>query len=214
MKIAIVYNGLANTNISILNTHKKYILDLYPYADVYINTYTSMSENTVQLLKDNLNPLIIHQDSIEDIESTVGDELSDKMAGEHNKKPINTLCMYYKWHQSMTLLKNRYDIIIRNRLDISFMRPLHIVNNNKLNVPHGGDHWGGLMDLFAYANHDIMLTYHSLYNSIDGYISKMLLHPETLLRHHIMTHHIDISRFNFPIILRHEIFTDTAPTYD
>lgn len=211
MKIAILYSGLTNTNQYILNTHQKYVLDLYSNVDIYISTYT-LDSASMDLVSKTLSPVVLHEDTIDDIESVVATKLIKLICKIDNIRPINALCMYYKWQQLINMVKHKYDIIIRSRLDIGYVQPLHIISNNSLNVPMGGDHLGGLMDLFAYGNYDIMKTYHTLYSFIDNY-SMLEFHPETWLRHHIKSNNIGISRFKFPILLRNQVFTDTAPTF-
>jgi len=214
MKIAIIYTGMSETNEDILANHKNYIIDQYD-VDIYVHTYDH-DNKSLSLIKNILQPKLIVTDSIKDIEKTVSHKISNITTCMDNVRPVNALSMFYKWYSSLFCLnETNYDIVIRNRLDIKFTKPLQIFQNKFLNVPHGGDHLGGLMDLFCYGVTDVLKTYKQLYLNIDRYIlsEKIPFHPETLLRHHIKQNSIEIRRFDFPIILRDEIFTNTAPTF-
>lgn len=215
MKIALIYTGLAKTNNKILNNHIQYIINEYFNIDTYIHTYNT-DKHTLELLENTLKPKYIYIDNIIEVEKKIQFYISYISKTTDTTKPTNVLSMFYKWQQSLKFLENKnYDIVIRNRLDLMFTKPLLLTINNCINIPSGGDHWGGLMDLFAYSNQENMKYYKNLYLYIEKYLlhDKALFHPETLLRHHITKNNISINRFNYPIILRDQIFTNTAPTY-
>jgi hypothetical protein len=129
-------------------------------------------------------------------------------------KSYNYLYDSIIYMNKIQLIKEKnYDIVIRNRTDIKFDRPLFLEDNLHINIPSGGDHRGGLLDLFAYGNKSIMEKYCSLFDNIENYINdkNILFHPESLLRHHCTKHNLKINRFIFDIYLRNINFTRTAP---
>ena len=121
--------------------------------------------------------------------------------------------MFYKINRSFLLLRDSYDIVIRHRLDVSVDSPLDVTKNNGVNVPCGGDHHGGLLDLFAFGSYTSMRSYCDLFNKIPYYIEEMNqnFHPESLLRFHCNYHNLPIYRFDYNLYLREQLFTQTAP---
>ena len=215
MKIAVIYTGLSKTNINILENHKKYIHNEYKNIDTYVNTYDDDLQS-LELIKTILQPNDMVVDSMDKVKDIILPKIQNIPPVYDHVRPYNAMSMFYKWYQSLCFLENKkYDIVLRNRLDITFTKPLFFIQNNSLNVPLGGDHLGGLMDLLAYGSTDIMTIYKKLYLDIDKYIMSrsVVFHPETLLRHHVKNYSIHIERFYYPIILRNIIFTTTAPTY-
>lgn len=215
MKIALIYTGLPKTNSQILDTHIKYLINIYSDIDIYIHTYNNDNDSLV-LIKKTLNPIAIYTDTISTIENKVKDIAQRIPQIGQDVRPINVLSMYYKWMKSLDFINNKnYNIIIRNRLDIMFTQPINLIENNSINIPCGGDHWGGLMDLFAYGNKHNMIQYKQIYLYLYQYlfVDKIIFHPETLLRHHVKTHNLHTKRFDCPIVLRDQVFTNTAPCY-
>lgn len=213
MKVAILYSGLPKFDQSIYHNHKKYILDIYK-PDIYISTYDA-DKTILNSIETNYQPKTMHIENYNEVEKLlqIFIPLIANFASE--TKPFNVLSMHYKMHKSFSFLDNNYDVIIRNRFDNVFDQPLELIVNDKLNIPKGGDHRGGLMDLFAYGNSSNMFIYNSLILFLGTYLIKYgaLFHPEILLRMHCQYNNIDINRFDFNIYLRNILFTQSAPTY-
>jgi hypothetical protein len=129
--------------------------------------------------------------------------------------PHSPFHMWYGIHSANELKKNweqqnsfKYDIVIRSRFDLDVFDKFDfvdwdLVRNNFINIPIGWDHRGGLNDLFAYGTSEAMDYYSSLFLFLNKYIqSGTLIHPETLLRRHLLDYRGFIMRSNIPISLR------------
>ncbi len=207
MKIALLYSGLASGfSAEILDNHKRYIIDHYD-CDIYLSTYnTDNYEPTLKLL----NPI---KYNIQDWVST--NPLFEQIAANikykpPETKPINTLSMFYQIQKCFSLVENNiYNAIIRLRFDITFDTKLDIIMNQNINIPQGGDHWGGILDLFAYGSFDIMKKYSQLYDKINEYITSnsVIFHPESMLRFYLNECGVPINRFPYNIYLRNQLFT-------
>jgi hypothetical protein len=88
---------------------------------------------------------------------------------------------------------NRYDIFIYARPDVCLSKPINIaalkeyLTGYDILVPKNGHHRNGMNDQFCIANRQVA-AYLSLFEFIPKYINDgVLLHPETMLKHHIAT---------------------------
>jgi len=215
MKIAILYSGLPICNESILLSHKKYIWDLYD-TDLYLSTYSqsAFDQDIIDQLCNFTSFKTIH---IENFDTVYANCLSSIEQNIHIKKDetktINTLSMFYKISSCFSLVPDSYDILIRHRLDVTVDEPLTLYNNDGVNVPRGGDHHGGLLDLFAFGSYTSMSVYCRLFNHLHHYIHNLscVFHPESLLRFHCNYHQLPIHRFNYNLYLRGQLFNTTAP---
>jgi len=215
MKIAIIYTGLPITSLDILNNHKQYLYIASKNIDTYVHTYNTDIKN-IELIKKELKPESIYIDDLEVVTNMIKEKVKGFKYDSSHVRPINMVSMFYKWYKSLIFINfKEYDIVIRNRLDISFVKPVDIFDNDCLNVPMGGDFCQGLMDLFAYGNAHCMTTYKNLFNSVEDYILKdnVYFHPETLLKHHVQKNNLKLNRFECPIVLRNQILTNSAPTH-
>lgn len=91
----------------------------------------------------------------------------------------------------------RYDIVVRHRSDVAVSSELDLVKYRKITedfivFPEGG-HWrGGLNDQFAFSSSRNMDIYSSVYSFIPEHCqSGCPLHPESLLRFHLMKMKVD-----------------------
>jgi hypothetical protein len=90
---------------------------------------------------------------------------------------------------------DRYDLILYVRLDTCFNKPLdYAVIDEKLRdhdvlLPVNG-HWrDGWCDQFCAGRPPALLTYLSFADRVKSYLAEgVLLHPETLLKHHMVQH--------------------------
>lgn len=215
MRVAILYSGLITDDIAeYYHNHFQYILSQYQDIDIYFSTYDISNSKSI---KDLENFFMIKQIHIEEWSSVINQlEKIQNIIHSHAEETtiLNTLSMFYKIKQCYSLIKDeKYDIVIRNRIDIKFDNFLTLDKNLYLNVPAGGDHRGGLLDLFAYGSQQIMQKYCSLYDYLSEYIinNRVIFHPESLLRYHCNNLNLPLNRFKYNICLRGINFTETAP---
>jgi hypothetical protein len=210
MRVALIYSGLVNFTQKTLDNHHKFLIDNYD-TDIYISSYgdrvTTPKPKSVEQMDD-------LQDWTSYFKTVINDP---NIIARSETNPVNTLSMFYKIYRGFCMVRdsgNSYDIIVRCRSDITFDAPVNLIINDSLNVPKGGDHHGGLMDLFAYGNYPIMNMHSKLHLFIGKYLylDRIVLHPETLLRYHCNCLNIPINRFDQNIYLRNSLFTSTAPT--
>lgn len=214
MKIALLYSGIPIFNKEALASHKQYIWNIYN-VDLYLSTYLFKDSD-----KYNIDEICnftkfknIDIECFSDIKAEF--EQVEKKIYQKNSETnvINALSMFYKIHRCFSLIRENYDIVIRNRLDVVVDSDLYLSNNDGINVPCGGDHHGGLLDLFAFGSYTSMGSYCDLFNKIPYYIEQMNqnFHPESLLRFHCNYHNLPIYRFDYNLYLRKQLFTQTAP---
>ena len=90
-----------------------------------------------------------------------------------------------------------YDIIISTRCDLRFEDKIHFHQFSKdgIHIPSNND-WGGINDQFAFGNYEDMMLYLDLYNNLNNLLDRgITLHPETLLKFHLIDKNMKISRF-------------------
>lgn len=214
MKIALLYSGLPVFDTNILLSHKKYIWDIYD-IDLYLSTYL-VKDTDIYIINDLINFIKFKRIDVQNfydvnhIFSSIEKKIRSKNAETNS---INSLSMFYKINRSFSLLRDNYDIVIRHRLDVGVDSQLILCENDGINVPCGGDHHGGLLDLFAFGSYSCMRTYCDLFNRIPHYIEEMNqnFHPESLLRFHCNYNQIPIHRFDYNLYLRGQLFNQTAP---
>jgi len=216
MNVAIIYSGLSFFKQDYFENHYTYIYSKYN-PDIYISTYLP-DDDSISKIERIYQPKILHIENFNTIEpllSTIENRIGIKRP---ETKTINVLSMYYKIYRSFNLIPNikDYDIIIRNRLDIKYDNELNLIQNDSLNVPMGGDHHGGLLDLFSYGCPDIMQAYCDIFLYTPIYIIERhnVFHPEILLRHHCQIKNIKINRFQYNLFLRGELFNNPIHTVE
>jgi hypothetical protein len=90
---------------------------------------------------------------------------------------------------------SNYDIIIRARFDIQINEILPIIPNSGITIPAGQDWLGGLNDQLAWGDPQSMFWYLSLLRHIETYTKEgILVHPETMLKHHLDVKTIPVHR--------------------
>lgn len=208
MKIALLYSGLPNLTEEVFLNHNKFIYRNYD-CDIYLSTYSDNYDDFLKT-KNLLSPYKHEVDNSGMICNNFYSIISSITRKRPETNIVNTLSMFYKIQKCFELIDTsvHYDNIIRIRLDIKFDKHLVLGKNSSLNVPKGGDHVGGLLDLFAYGSYDIMSNYCKLYEKIPDLLNDgCLFHPETMLRYHCNKEGLDIYRFPYNIYLRNELFT-------
>lgn len=217
LKIAILYCGMPffskfcfnNTIKNIVNEHE---------VDYYISIYDEDKSNRyIKDIENYYKPISMEVEKYSNV-ADIFEEKASKVIHKHPETdPVKPFSMFYKLNKVFKLLEienKKYDIIIRSRFDIHFDSILNLEINDKLNVPSGGDHRGGLMDLFSYSNYDIMKFYCDIYNYTDWYLDgDMIFHPEVFFCCHILTKKIPLNRFYYNVYLRGKCFTCEIPCY-
>jgi hypothetical protein len=221
MRYCILYSGYpidANKLKIFYENHYKYILSNYNNVDIYYHTYDNpRCQNYPKLFTNIFRPKGIFVENFDIVKKTfLNDLLSKIRLTTTDTTPIKSLSMFYKIYKSFEMIKDqRYDIVIRNRVDITYNQDLVLNDNNYLNVPAGGDYHKGLMDLFAYGSFETMEKYSSLFLNLENYFldDRFIFHPESALRYHCIKLNIPIQRFDYNIFLRGQNFTRSAPCY-
>jgi hypothetical protein len=112
----------------------------------------------------------------------------------HSKRCLELIQAYeLKNHLTFDgILKIRPDIQASDCFTISYL------DTHTCYIPHEHDYEGGINDQIAYGDRTTMTIYLSLVDCIESMVKAgVLLHPETLLKHHLAAHSIDIKRFPF-----------------
>lgn len=214
MKIALLLSGQIRSAKKCYNSLYKYIID--PYSpDIYIDTWDDRNK-----IKSSFNGFIENDMDIDEVIKTFSPvKISIEDLDSENAKYIinisknyvspysetsveNLFFQYYKIKNVFNLIPNpkQYDIIFRTRFDIEFN---HFIDFNDfhydyIQIPNGWDHRDGINDLVAFGDFKNMSTYCSLYDNIIDYISEgCILHPELILKYHLLKQNILINR---PII--------------
>jgi hypothetical protein len=121
-------------------------------------------------------------------------------------RPYNFASMYYNNFKAFELIEEymketgiKYDMVIKYRTDI-------VREENDLPIPDEDikensvytlfDHnWdGGLNDQIGVGTFETMKLYSNLYNQLKEYLiqDNTVMHPETLLRHHLTKHNVNL----------------------
>lgn len=102
--------------------------------------------------------------------------------------------------------EHKFDFVIRGRFDTVFSRQLNeqditLIKPNTIVIPHLHDYHGGLNDMFAIGCSEDMNIYSVLHKYIIDYaVNGCMIHPETMLRHHLVnTNCFNIERINITI---------------
>ena len=216
MKIAIIYSGLPSFTKDYFDNHYEYIFQYYS-PDIYISTY-STNDDSIEKIQKFYQPKFLHTEDYDVVLPFLETIKKQIIFQRPETNPENVISMLYKIYRSFHLLPNNntYDIIIKNRFDIQFNGKLHLYTNDFFNVPMGGDHHRGLMDLFSYGNYEIMKKYSNMFLYLPIYILEkhQIFHPEILLRHHCNINNLTIQRFKYDLFLRNKLFNNPIYTFD
>lgn len=97
-----------------------------------------------------------------------------------------------------------YDTVIRCRMDLNFIEqcPILETTDDILYIPSGWDHHRGCNDLFAIGNKKTMDYYSSVFNNLEKIIDERhWVHPESILKFHLMKADFEIRRPEIQILL-------------
>jgi hypothetical protein len=219
MRIAICFSGMFRHFELTINSLKENILhgcdNIY---DIYGHFWKN-SENDSRLFEEIINPIekniTLKNVKFEYFEE---DKFSERATQFKIKRPetkvINVISMWYKIYESLLLVEEDYDYIIRCRTDNIYYDKLDYKNldNLKLNIPFFENNaydisytmnaktHNTIFDMFAISNKSIMKTYSEMYNNLEFlYQNGSVFHPETLLFNHIQVNKLPVNRFNFNI---------------
>lgn len=230
MKTAVLLSGQIRNAKQCYNSILEHVVNPYQ-ADVFIeswmpdnytldhrNQLISNDMSTDELLKKYKPKLAIFEnfDNSELTSALSKIDIKNRQAFDgswaHETIIPNIFYMHYKvWLCYEAVLRYErlnnvsYDCIIRLRFDLQFEEfPLMSdLKPSRIYVPTGSDHRGGLNDLVAIGDRDSMAKYCNLYLNLLQYAkSGVGFHPESILRHHIMSNSIDVERFEMKYKLR------------
>ncbi len=229
MKVALLLSGQIREAKESFPSIKSEIIDRFN-ADVFISTWGQSDEIKKSLhadswfLKDTLTidetlefftpkMFILDQYESEGIQKIAEKARSYEsfapQTGEMN--PISVFLMWYKIKQSFLLMSGyeniigeKYDYVIKGRFDLKIHNQIVLDPNlNTICVPPGFDWKGGVNDVFAWGGRDSMEWYCSMFDNLDDYIlSTGFFHPESLLRHHLLTSEYNLERPDLKVSLR------------
>ncbi len=150
-------------------------------------------------------------------------------------RPFNTLMMWHKWRElGLKSELHQYDLIIKTRPDVDYqvehlealVRVLEQFSASealKMAIPDGGDHRGGMNDIFSIGRPVEMQYYLSIMDFYQDYYQNIgEFHPERMLRYHLIDKgHLSVLRFPLEISLRgttynansHKRFVDKLPVF-
>ena len=186
---------------------KKNLIDVYD-ADVFLSTWSdshkiersvlaggsSSDDSTIDELIQMYKPITIEVDKYEDDLVSRFEKMFEpyKDNAPYETKPLAVFMMWYKtW--KVNELRNRYqeangfkyDVIIKSRFDLDCDSEIQIIEPqpNEIYIPNGWDWNGGVNDLFALGNNEVMNYYCNMFNNLlpmirDGH----LFHPEYLMK--------------------------------
>lgn len=211
MKIALLYSGISNFTQDIIDNHRTFIYNLYD-CDIYLSTWDLPDIDVVNQQIQLLQPIKYEIESFKEKEPFLNNMVSKIVYKTEGTRVLNVASMFYKIQQAFGLLEtNQYDCVLRLRTDITFDSPLNIITDDKINIPSGGDHEGGFLDLFAYGSYNLMRSYCNLFDKLQTYIDNtaVIFHPESILRFYCIEQGLPINRFNYNIYLRGQWFNNT-----
>jgi hypothetical protein len=205
MRIAILISGRLTDSIDQYNNFKRF----FYVGDADIDIFVSHSKH---ILPDVLNRFcalyspvnIIENDEIyPDISMFIKKPETNRhnlMCMHLNRKNLkNMMIEYGKTHEKT------YDCVISTRCDLWFNTdyfPYELMCPNRIFIPNGSD-WDGINDQFAFGDMSSMSEYLNVYDNIVPMAKRrIIIHPETLLKRHLLEKKCLISRFDLSYIIR------------
>jgi len=224
LSVALLITGQIRNAKESYPSIKEKILDVY-VPDVFIETWSNSSnikshfsgelenDSTIDEIEKMYRPCVILSEEYNNQKEQYFSNLCLDKNPPPETKPVNVYAMHYKISKGFSLIEGyqligkKYDLVIRIRFDIkleSFI-DLYEVDPEKIYIPEGWDHRGGINDLLAVGGYDVMKTYCNLYHHLEEYAKEgNIFHPETLLRVHLEKNQIEIERPKMSYFLRSE----------
>ena len=112
----------------------------------------------------------------------------------HNKRCFELMETYQNKHQIT------FDTILKFRADLFSNTEFHIseIEQDTIYIPNSFD-FSGINDQIAYGTPNSMKIYTNCVDHIINYCKKdIIFHPETILKHHLVTNNLKIIRFRYP----------------
>ena len=198
--IAIFFGGSAN----VITPHVKQFLEyknVIPFVSASFSQINNLNTPTLQCnIEDAPFPEYLHSVPI-----------------YAHTKPKNIYSMFYHNKKCMDLIENyeknnnmKFDIVIKYRNDIDTSEVLNFdnppVSDNTIYIPNNND-WGGINDQIAYGSKVAMKKYCSLIDNYQKYIleDNIINHPETILKHHLISNNLTVQRFVFSYFLNRNV---------
>lgn len=119
----------------------------------------------------------------------------------------NMCSMYWNQQNCSDMIREsgiQFDKVMKWRTEICFKGPIVLgdVQPNTVYIPHDFD-YGGVNDQMMYSDLESAHKYLGVYKCLSTYQKESIyIHPETLLRHHLVKTGVVISRFPFPYYLK------------
>lgn len=209
MKVALLLSGQFRNGKECYPSIYENLIKHYD-VDVFIAYYYEQPDVTFDELTELYKPKYI-------VYEKYNQELIDKFNLTNNflhytESTPSSLCKMWYGNEMVKNIKQKYekdfgvkyDVVIKCRFDVEILNKVEIkLPDNQIYIPIGWDHMDGVNDLFAYGDSNSMNHYLSAYHSIDGFINEgRFLHPEMLLKAHLLRGNMMILRFPLPMKLR------------
>jgi len=206
MKVLICFSGLYRTFEECYHTIVENFINANPtYEFDIIGFFSKKEDEDIDLSKFKFKKFKIEKDPpLPNI-----DYQFNKYVYE-NHTCINNFYQLYGLKQVNLLsseLNQNYNLIARVRTDFKFLSPLILdqIKLNKIYIPYGHDHRGGINDRFAIGPQELMNVYLNRYDfwmekhdNIQGYIT----HAEANLKIYLEYNSIQVERIPFSYCLR------------
>jgi hypothetical protein len=203
VKIAILFSGRINDNLLQYNNILETLVQDYD-----VDFFISHSKTDNKELVNNFIKIYNPKKIMENDETCYFDYT--KYVKNPYTNSFNTFCMFKNRNNVCKLFmeyvnetNTHYDILISNRCDLLFHENLNyldlkeMIDNNVLCIPQGNDWYDGINDQFAIGNYNTITNYLQVYEELYNILeSGIILHPETLLRFHLINKNIQIHRFS------------------
>ena len=209
-KIAMMYSGLPIANKEHLHNHIEHIYQYYD-CDIFMSLWRRSDEDDeiIEKVKEYYKPKVLQ---VEDYNQAkvFFDNIKKQLTTVHHDTQIkgagNTLSMHYKIFMCFGLVPPEYDIVVKNRTDVTLHSKLNldIEPYDTIKIPSGGDHRNGVNDVLAFGPYDLMEKYCGTFlNAPFAAITKnYVYHPENLLRLQLSLFNISVTRFPYLLTLR------------
>lgn len=214
MKAAIQISGAARIENDCIES---LLTSLVGFTRIDLFFYCWQSESVSEdAIATKLKPVMDHRFGVVKIELVPEYQHNSKMNYVvFPETKIQNVFKMYKGIQGCDVLRRkqefsekiRYDVVVRARTDIKLdgvvnLRELSKVTDDFVLLPKNG-HWrGGFCDQFAIGNSLLMSIYSSVFDFIDTYAaSGMVVHPETVLKHHCRQHSLKVLFGDFQTVI-------------
>jgi len=227
MKVALILSGLTRSASLCYDSIDKFILSKYD-VDIYIHTWdvsnVSLDEKTTdsELSMDEIHKLFNPKKMVVDNYFEKRDMLVEKYSKypKIEGTPERSMSMFYKLEQCFNLVEDKYDFLIRSRMDLMINSDIDIekINESSINIPSNQskqtqivDGYAysiphdshGIIDCFSIGKYDQMRKYCNVYSNLDNMCSSMglMYHPEFILKKNLELQSVNINRFDLDFLL-------------